>query len=86
MVVDNARKTSFAAKDLKKVIGSATTVYAVRGKKVATFELSEDSVTSEIVRKSLLGPTGNLRAPAILSGNKFVVGFNRELYEEILCQ
>ena len=86
MVVDNARKTSFAAKDLKNVIGSATTVYAVRGKKVATFELSEVSVTSEIVCKSLLGPTGNLRAPAILSGNKFVVGFNRDLYDEILCE
>jgi len=84
--VDNARKTSFAAKDLKKVIGSATTVFAVRGKKVATFKLSQDSVTSEFVCKSLLGPTGNLRAPAILSGDNFVVGFNRELYEEILCR
>lgn len=86
MVVDNARKTSFAAKDLKNVIGSATTVYATRGKKVVTIELTEAGVSSEIVCKSILGPTGNLRAPAILSGNKFVVGFNRDLYEEILCQ
>jgi len=83
---DNARKTSFAAKDLKKVIGSATTVYSARGKSVVTIDLSADSVTSETVRKSLLGPTGNLRAPAILSGDNFVVGFNRELYEEMLCQ
>ena len=86
MVVDNARKTSFAAKDLKTVIGISTTVYAARGKKVVSIELAEDGVTSEIVRKSLLGPTGNLRAPAILSGNNFLVGFNRDLYKEILCQ
>ncbi len=86
MEQDNARKTSFAAKDLKKVIGSATTVYSARGKSVVTIDLSADSVTSETVRKSLLGPTGNLRAPAILSGDNFVVGFNRELYEEMLCQ
>ena len=86
MEQDNARKTSFAAKDLKTVIGSATTVYAARGKNVVTIDLSTDSVTSETVLKSLLGPTGSLRAPAILSGDNFVVGFNRELYEEILCQ
>ncbi len=86
MEQDNARKTSFAAKDLKKVIGSATTVYSARGKNVVTIDLSADSVTSESVRKSLLGPTGSLRAPAILSGDNFVDGFNRELYEEILCQ
>lgn len=62
------------------------TVYSARGKNVVTIDLSTDSVTSETVRKSILGPTGNLRAPAILSGENFVVGFNRELYEEVLCQ
>ena len=67
------------------MIGDATTVYAVRGKKVVSFDLEEDGVTSKIVCKSILGPTGNLRAPAILSGNNFVVGFNQELYEEMLC-
>ena len=86
MQQDNARKTSFAAKDLKKVIGSVLTVYSARGKNVVTIDLSTDSVTSETVRKSILGPTGNLRAPAILSGEILVVGFNRDLYEEVLCQ
>jgi len=81
--VDNARAISFAAKDLKKVLGNATTIYAARGKKVVTIDLTEENVRSEIVRKSLLGPTGNLRAPAILSGDSFLVGFNQDLYEQI---
>ena len=86
MVVDNARKVSFGASSLKNVIGNATTVYAVRGKKVATIELTDDKLTAEVVRKLILGPTGNLRAPAILRGDSFIVGFNEELYQQLLCQ
>jgi len=84
--VDNARKVSFNASDLTEIIGNATTVYAARGKRFVTIDLKEDKLTSEVVRKSLLGPTGNLRAPAILLGDSFVVGFNEELYEQLLCK
>lgn len=82
--MDNARKVSFDFSELSNVIGNATTVYAARGKSVVSIDLKEEPLTSEIVRKSLVGPTGNLRAPAILSGNTFVVGFNQELYEQLL--
>jgi hypothetical protein len=84
VTVDNPRKVSFGFSDLANVIGNATIVYAARGKRVVAFDLKDEPLTSEIVRKSLLGPTGNLRAPAILSGNTFVVGFNKELYERLL--
>ena len=84
--MDNARKVSFSASDLTKIVGNATTVYAARGKRFVTIDLKEDKLTSEVVRKSLLGPTGNLRAPAILLGDSFVVGFNEELYEQLLCK
>jgi arsenate reductase-like glutaredoxin family protein len=30
----------------------------------------------------MLGPTGNLRAPTIVSGKTVMVGFNAELYAE----
>jgi hypothetical protein len=49
-----------------------------------TIDLREEELTSELVSKSLLGPTGNLRAPAIRFGNTFVVGFNEELYGQLL--
>ena len=82
--MENARKVSFGFSDLTKIIGDATTVYAARGKRVVTIDLKEEPLTAEIVRKSLLGPTGNLRAPALLLGNTFIVGFNEELYEQLL--
>jgi len=84
--VENARKVSFSASDLANVVGNAATAYAVRGKKVTTLDLTEDALTSDIVRASLLGPTGNLRAPAILIGGSFVVGFSQELYQQLLCK
>jgi hypothetical protein len=84
VAVENARKVSFGFSDLTSIIGDATTVYATRGKRVVTIDLKEEPLTAEIVRKSLLGPTGNLRAPAILSGNTFIVGFNEELFEQLL--
>jgi hypothetical protein len=33
---------------------------------------------------SVLGPTGNLRAPALRTGKTLLVGFNEEAYRQIL--
>ncbi|MBT7916075.1 MAG: hypothetical protein HN617_00885 [Planctomycetaceae bacterium] len=49
-------------------------------------ELQADKMSLANVQNSVLGPTGNLRAPAILSGDHFIVGFNAELYEQLLCE
>ena len=85
-VIENARKVSFSAGDLAEIIKNITTVYSVRGKKVVTFNTAEFNLTSDVVRKSLLGPTGNLRAPAIRAGKCFIVGFNQELYKQLLVK
>jgi arsenate reductase-like glutaredoxin family protein len=86
IVEENARKVTFDGADLTKIIGNVMTVYAARGKKVETFNLKDYKLTSEVVRKSLFGPTGNLRAPAIRSGKNFIVGFNEELYKQLLLK
>ena len=86
MLVENARKVSFGAGELRNVVGTATMVYAARGKKIVSFDLTEDSVVLDDAGKSLLGPTGNLRAPALRFGSIFVVGFNEELYTQLLRQ
>jgi hypothetical protein len=35
----------------------------------------------EEILKHAMGPSGNLRAPTYRTGNRFVIGFNDELYE-----
>ncbi len=37
----------------------------------------------EEILKDVIGPSGNLRAPAWRIGTEFIVGFNPELYEEM---
>ena len=33
---------------------------------------------------AMLGPTGNLRAPTIRKGKTVLVGFNQDVYDEVL--
>ena len=59
-------------------------VHAARGKNIVSVDLTKEQFTAEMVTKLLLGPTGNLRAPAFRVGKNLVVGFNEGLYEQLL--
>jgi hypothetical protein len=63
-------------------------VLAAKGKKVLEFrikagELQGGAATEDLV-KAIVGPSGNLRAPAIRSGKTLIVGFHPDLYDERL--
>ena len=62
----------------------AKRVIATRGKKVVTFARKTDKPTDDELLAVLLGPTGNLRAPAAVVGDTLVVGFSPEVYAEVL--
>jgi arsenate reductase-like glutaredoxin family protein len=59
-------------------------VYAAKGKKVVHFDLKKDKPGDDELAKVLLGPTGNLRAPALRIGKTLVVGFDKETYEKVV--
>jgi arsenate reductase-like glutaredoxin family protein len=59
-------------------------VYAAKGKKVVYFHLKKDRPGDDELAKVLLGPTGNLRAPALRIGKTLIVGFNQETYEKVV--
>ena len=58
-------------------------VYAAKGKNVVHLSLKKDKPSDAELEKILLGPTGNLRAPALRIGKTLVVGFNVEMYDEV---
>ena len=58
-------------------------VYAAKGKKVVHINLKKDKPSDDELAKVLLGPTGNLRAPAIRKGKTLVVGFDEETYAKV---
>jgi len=59
-------------------------LFAAKGKKVTKLDLKKDAPTKEEIKKVLLGPTGNLRAPTLRKGKTLIVGFNEEMYDELV--
>lgn len=45
--------------------------------------MKKDPPDDETLTKLIVGPSGNLRAPALRKGKTLVVGFNQETYEKI---
>ena len=65
-------------KDAAELAKAASKVIVAKGKKVDEFETAGKAPRAAV--DAMLGPTGNLRAPAIVSGKTLLVGFNEEVY------
>ena len=63
---------------------SAQRVVVGRGRKVATFDMRKDPPDDDTLAAQLLGPTGNLKAPALRVGGTLLVGFGEEAYRQVL--
>ena len=72
------------AEKAKDLIAGASKVIVMRGKKVTTFDLKKDKPAQDDMLAVMLGTTGNLRAPTVVRGKTVLVGFNQEIYDEIL--
>ena len=63
------------------MLKSASLIRTGKGKRTNVWNPSTDE--KEEILKDVIGPSGNLRAPAWRIGTEFIVGFNPELYEEM---
>ena len=67
-----------------KLASEVDEIYAAKGSKVVHLNLKNDEHNDDEIAGLLLGPTGNLRAPAIRVGRKLIVGFNEDAYKELI--
>ena len=58
-------------------------VYAGKGKKTIQIDLRKEKIDKTTLSKFILGPTGNLRAPAVRKGRTLLVGFDEESYRKV---
>jgi arsenate reductase-like glutaredoxin family protein len=79
----DAKKTTLKEKEALALAKQAEQIYAAKGKKVVHLNLKKDKPDNETLAKLLLGPTGNLRAPALRRGKTLVVGFDEETYRKV---
>lgn len=78
-VVD-ARKTRIDENEAWKLLKNARSVAVAKGKKVQVFAAVADE--KDALLQQVMGPSGNLRAPTYRVEDRFVIGFNVDLYED----
>lgn len=52
-----------------------------KGQKSAEFALAPGAPLADELVDAILGPTGNLRAPAVRAGTTWLVGFHADAWE-----
>ena len=78
--VADARKTRIGKDEAWALLKTASSVSVAKGKKVLTFALAE--CEKGTLLQQVMGPSGNVRAPTYRVNDRFVVGFNVDLYED----
>lgn len=71
------------AKAALELVDQVNELYAAKGKQVTYINVRKDRPSDAELKKLLLGPTGNLRAPTLRKGKTLVVGFDGETYKKI---
>ena len=80
--VIEARKVKIADDQAWEVLKYAEEIVVGRGKKYLVFSPSEDNKVE--ILNQCLGRTGSLRAPTLKIDNRYVVGFNEEMYQKYI--
>lgn len=81
----NARKETLGEVDALAIAKTVSKIYAAKGRKVVYFDMKKDAPSEDELKKVMLGPTGNLRAPALRIGKTLIIGFNDETYSQVLA-
>ena len=69
-----------------ELVAGVTEIYAAKGKQVVHLNMKQDQPDRDTLKKLLLGPTGNLRAPTLRKGKTLVVGFDEATYRRLFLR
>jgi len=78
-VVQSAGKDPIEGAAALGVLEGVTDLYVAQGRKVLHFDLAAERPSDDDLLAMLLGRSGKLRAPALRTGTKLVVGYNQDL-------
>ncbi len=78
----SANKVRYNADAAWELLKDARTIHTAKGKKTHHWNPATDD--RDAILADVIGPSGNLRAPTWRVGPDFLVGFNEDLYQEVL--
>jgi hypothetical protein len=81
----DARKVRYEAKDLAKLFKDAESLVVGKGSKSRAYDLKKQPLGASELADAVLGPSGNLRAPAARVGKKWLVGFESQAWTRTLA-
>jgi arsenate reductase-like glutaredoxin family protein len=84
VTVVEAKKQRFGRHESLELARSVTNLYVAKGKRVVHLDMKRDRPTDDQLLSLLLGPSGNLRAPAMRAGKTLLVGFEQETFVRVL--
>lgn len=77
----DARKQRISPSEAIRMARHAEQLWVMKGRKLVSLEMRKDRPSDDELRKLLIGPSGNLRAPTIRRGTKLFVGFSDDAFE-----
>ena len=84
----DAKKEPIVADQAVTLALQASRILAARGKKIVSFTLSggelQGDITVDELRRAIIGPSGNLRAPTLWIGKTMCVGFHPDMYAQAM--
>lgn len=80
----NAKKERYERDAALALLDGVSQLHVARGKKIVQVNLKKDRPDDDTLAGLLLGPTGNLRAPTLRRGKTLIVGFNEDMYSDLL--
>jgi arsenate reductase-like glutaredoxin family protein len=80
----DAKKERFDRDAALRIAREATEIWVAKGKRAVHIVLARDKPSDDALAELILGPAGNLRAPALRRGTKLLIGFDPATYAEVL--
>lgn len=77
----DARKNAIGREEALQLARGAAEIRSTRGKSVKS--LRPAGATDEAIADLIIGPSGNLRAPAFFVGDVLMIGFEESAYREL---
>jgi hypothetical protein len=76
----DAKKLRFDREAALRLAREADELWVAKGKSVVHVDLRRDPPSDDELARLLLGPSGNLRAPALRRGGKLLIGFDAVMW------
>lgn len=77
-VIRDATKDRVSPAEAVKLAAMCDVVYVAKGKNLLTFDVASGKYDQSELRAAIVGPSGFLRAPAVINNGKMMVGFVEE--------